>query len=90
MLTLLPPCDEAVNRQRPGTAPDKSHETGDVQEVGLIAWRADWAPAAVTAMRLIELNPYGKCTVSIATRRTAAIGMLTTNTKAPDHGQAAE
>src|SRR5258706_7461107 len=31
----------------------------------------------------MELKPYGRCTVNIATRRTTAIGMLTAQTNAP-------
>src|SRR5437879_2139830 len=34
-------------------------------------------------MSLIELNPYGRCTVKIATNKSAAIGKLTRDTKAP-------
>jgi hypothetical protein len=34
-------------------------------------------------MSLIELNPYGRCTVNIATMRITIIGMLTTRTKTP-------
>src|SRR5438128_5177486 len=33
-------------------------------------------------MSLIELNPYGRCTVKIATNNSAAIGKLTRDTKA--------
>src|SRR6476660_10368225 len=32
------------------------------------------APAVVTAIRLIELNPYGRWTVNMATSSTAAMG----------------
>src|SRR6478609_4402015 len=40
-------------------------------------------PAVVTARSLIELNPYGRCTVSAATTTTAAIGRPASHTKAP-------
>src|SRR6266481_3644217 len=34
-------------------------------------------------MSLIELNPYGRCTVKIATNKSTAIGKLARDTKAP-------
>src|SRR5262245_53848870 len=40
-------------------------------------------PALVTARSLMELNPYGRCTVNIATTSTPAIGTLAIHTKAP-------
>src|SRR5574339_383525 len=43
----------------------------------------NWGPAPLTATNLIELNPYGRWTVNMATRRTTANGMLATGTKAP-------
>src|SRR5687767_8093513 len=43
----------------------------------------NWGPAPVTATNLIELNPYGRWTVNMATRRTTANGTLATDTKAP-------
>src|SRR5215472_7312920 len=40
-------------------------------------------PEDVTAINLIDVKPKSRCTVKMATKRIAAIGTLTSGTKAP-------
>ena len=43
------------------------------------------APEAETLSSFTELNPYGRWTVTIATSKTKAVGMLAQTTKAPSN-----
>src|SRR6266852_1080600 len=45
----------------------------------------NWAPEAETLSSFTELNPYGRWTVTIATSKTDAVGMLAQTTKAPSN-----
>src|SRR5271156_3322112 len=45
----------------------------------------NWAPEAETLNSFTELNPYGRWTVTIATIKIKAVGMLAQTTKAPSN-----
>jgi hypothetical protein len=72
------PLSQMVDRKRTCALERKRDERGQVREIDF-----NWAPEAETPSSFTELNPYRRWTVTIATSKTAAVGILARTTKAP-------
>src|SRR5262245_459942 len=77
------PIKKAINRHKSRAPQTQGGEAGEIEQVRLTAWLTEVGAGSVERFSLIELNPFGRCTVKIATRRTMAIGTVAKGIKAP-------